>query len=108
MWQAEHDWQLRQQIFLFSIGIFLVSYLISLWRYGSFEWSMLIGGVALVMTVIAGSLFATFVRYQALRAAVRAQAPAQTQAVEQAPPAGQRAEFGAGHESLDGPEAAAA
>lgn len=110
MWHAEHDWQLRQQIFLFSIGIFLVSYAISLWRYGSFEWAMLTSGIALVVTVIAGSLFATFVRYQAIRAAVRAQSqPAEPHQPGQpgTSPAGNGLDFTASGDGSSGAEAAA-
>lgn len=62
--QSEHEAQLRQQIFLFAIGIFLVAYLIGLYRSRSFEWAMLTSSVAFGITIGAGALLAAVVKLQ--------------------------------------------
>jgi hypothetical protein len=62
--RSEHEAQLRQQIFLFAIGIFLVAYLIGLYRSRSFEWAMLTSSVAFGITIGAGALLAAVVKLQ--------------------------------------------
>jgi hypothetical protein len=59
---SESEAQLRQQIFLFSIGIFLMTYLVSLYRFRSFEWAMITSSVAFGVTILAGALMTAFIR----------------------------------------------
>ena len=62
MSSSESEAQLRQQIFLFSIGVFLVAYLIGLYRSRSFEWAMLTSSIAFGVTILAGAVLVSFVR----------------------------------------------
>jgi hypothetical protein len=60
--QTDHEQQFREQIFLFGIGMFLVCYAVSLYRYQSLMWATLVASIALGITVGAGMLLTSFIR----------------------------------------------
>lgn len=56
MQETQHNRSTREQIFLIAIGVFLLTYLITLTRTRTMEWVVIASTVALGITVIAGLL----------------------------------------------------
>ena len=62
--QTDHDLELRSQIFIAGVALFLVSFVVSLYRNHSLGWASIVATSALAIVVCAGLLLTSFIRLQ--------------------------------------------